>query len=194
MRAGQCERAVFGGSCLFSCMPGFILTGYPILTCTQTGQWSPNPMPPSCQAMLMTTTKKPTTAGSMSCPPLMSPMNGVARGSCVNAKHGDICNFSCFAGSILSGMPVLTCNNGMWSSQPPVCRGNVMGSAISRPLRYPCIQKPFIKCRRCCRYRPPLYSVTGLQFPMTYPQIMTGTSQAPYMTSKVTKTTMDFYT
>ena len=82
--------------------------------------------------------------GVVSCPSLMPPVNGMRAGQCERAVFGGSCLVSCMPGFVLTGYPILTC--------------------------------------------------TGLQFLMTYPQIMTGTSQAPYMTSKVTKTTMDFYT
>lgn len=47
IRSGNCERAMPGTTCLFSCMPGFVLSGYPILTCGSSGQWTPQ-VPPMC--------------------------------------------------------------------------------------------------------------------------------------------------
>ena len=47
IRSGNCDRATLGTICLFSCLPGFVLSGYPIMTCGPTGQWAPQ-VPPMC--------------------------------------------------------------------------------------------------------------------------------------------------
>lgn len=175
IRSGNCDRAGPGTVCLFSCLQGYSLSGYPILTCGSNGQWTPQ-VPPMCltqmpvyppvypgmtgtggggvgsvptmttprpQVMMTTmvpvivipmTTQRP---APLTCPPLISPPNGMAQGTCTNAMpNSQPCFFSCFRGFVLSGFPVLTClTGGRWSSTPPTCRG------ITRV--------PFVQYRTC---------------------------------------------
>ena len=158
IRSGNCDRAVPGTVCLFSCLSGFVLSGYPLLNCGQNGQWTPQ-VPPVCMTqgpvyppvypggvgtgvqpiimatpppMVVTTivpvvvipltTQRPV---SLTCPPLISPANGMAQGTCTNAvPNSQPCFFSCVRGFVLSGLPVLTClAGGRWSGSPPTCRG-----------------------------------------------------------------------
>ena len=58
-----------------------------------------------------------------SCSRLQSPANGTLHGS--DTSHGAKANFACFTGFDLFGSTTLTCNNGVWSSSAPTCKGKL---------------------------------------------------------------------
>ena len=55
--------------------------------------------------------------GQKDCPPLKAPANGEIDFN----KKGTRATFSCKRGFSLKGENILNCQNGKWSSQPPVC-------------------------------------------------------------------------
>ena len=70
-----------------------------------------------CQCIIFSSTEL------RSCSRLQSPANGTLHGS--DTSHGAKANFACFTGFDLFGSTTLTCNNGVWSSSAPTCKGKL---------------------------------------------------------------------
>ncbi|XP_035188743.1 E-selectin-like isoform X3 [Oxyura jamaicensis] len=99
----------FGSECVFSCQPGFELTGPESRECTAMGTWTGDT--PRCKAI--------------SCPVLEPPSRG--RLNCSH-PHGSFtynstCAFSCEDGFVQMGARLLRCQaTGNWTSHSPVCK------------------------------------------------------------------------
>ncbi|XP_071094759.1 uncharacterized protein [Haliotis cracherodii] len=92
-------------SATYTCNTGYSTTQQQTVTCLSTGQWA---TPPSCSA--------PT------CPPLPSILNGnfeVLKGN--DNAHGSVVRYSCIVGYDIIGVDTLTCNQGVWSGNRPLC-------------------------------------------------------------------------
>ncbi|ELW48605.1 CUB and sushi domain-containing protein 3, partial [Tupaia chinensis] len=111
-----------GQSVTFECLPGYQLTGHPVLTCQHgTNRNWDHPLP-KCEAYEL-----------QECPDPEPFANGIVRGAGYNV--GQSVTFECLPGYQLTGHPVLTCQHGTnrnWDHPLPKCEvpcgGNISSS------------------------------------------------------------------
>ncbi|KAF6197720.1 hypothetical protein GE061_008686 [Apolygus lucorum] len=120
LRASILSREV-GGQVVFSCMPGYGITGPLHSTCLATGDWA-TPLP---------------TCKEVHCSTPEMPENGYYTGT-EPFKAGDLVQFSCNQDFMMEGQPIIACQeNGRWSGPTPKCvracayPGTVISGSIS---------------------------------------------------------------
>ena len=103
---------------MYSCSPGYALTGPPNRTCLATGAWSG--AAPTCQKVLV-------------CPNIVIPNGNISittnrseAGRGGDFGIGAILVFTCYPGFVLSGARVIVCRpDGTWDYSVPTCDNNV---------------------------------------------------------------------
>ena len=114
-----CDTQTVGGTCNFSCDPGFTLRGlHPIKsisrTCLSSLQW--NGRPAICDPPL--------------CPELHPPSNGFVLFPCTR-EEGDVCDIVCAHGHIMMGPSSRNCElnatNDLDWTEEPICVGKKGG-------------------------------------------------------------------
>ncbi|XP_073987217.1 hig-anchoring scaffold protein isoform X2 [Rhodnius prolixus] len=121
LRTSIISREV-GGQVVFSCSPGYGLDGPQHSTCLASGEWA-TPFP---------------TCVEVQCTPPTAPENGYLAGRSTTYKAGDLVQFSCNHDFMMSGQPIIACQeNGRWSGPTPSCvracsyPGTVISGSIS---------------------------------------------------------------
>ncbi|XP_043942683.1 P-selectin-like [Protopterus annectens] len=105
------EDLSYNSTCDFSCMEGFLLNGSERLRCTVSGKWTSEA--PTCRVQKCNMITSPE-MGAMTC---NHPIGAFS--------YNSTCNFTCGEGFIRRGPERLQClASGMWSHQPPDCKGN----------------------------------------------------------------------
>ncbi|KAI8478628.1 CUB and sushi domain-containing protein 3 [Branchiostoma belcheri] len=107
---------------LFSCNPGYMLTGTPSKYCTATGEWKPDGSP-ICMVV--------------NCGDPGIPANGVITGS--EFTYGHFVTYTCITGHSLIGQANRTCQaNGQWSNSLPACQ--VVNCGAPPPVPYSTVE------------------------------------------------------
>ncbi|XP_066959813.1 locomotion-related protein Hikaru genki isoform X1 [Macrobrachium rosenbergii] len=99
------NNTTYLGSSVFSCLPGFMLEGPEVITCTANGTWS-YPVP-TCREVICEEVKAPA-HGSVKYP--------------LSRRVGDSVFFTCNPGYVLRGHSLAFCTqSGTWSHSSPTC-------------------------------------------------------------------------
>ncbi|XP_063042299.1 sushi, von Willebrand factor type A, EGF and pentraxin domain-containing protein 1 isoform X3 [Engraulis encrasicolus] len=103
----------YGDMVIYSCLPGFVIKGDPVLTCQRDGRWSGNP--PKCVAI------------SCGKPPEVEDADVLVNSDTFESTV----SYECHQGFRLVGPGNLTClSDGKWSSPVPKCEASV-GSCLA---------------------------------------------------------------
>ncbi|XP_046549400.1 sushi, von Willebrand factor type A, EGF and pentraxin domain-containing protein 1-like [Haliotis rubra] len=94
-----------GDTATYTCNTGYSTTQQQTITCLSNGQWA---TPPTCSA------------------PTCAPLPTILNGNFVTLKgngfdHGSVVRYNCIVGYDIIGVDTLTCTQGVWSGQRPLC-------------------------------------------------------------------------